>query len=99
MFLVELLILLLKLGAAVGSESLDVEVLMQTRAGPEEDLRDLPSVPVPTLVTDDEVHVLARNNTDGPVDVNVLYVGADWSISHWFSGRLHLHFCRMVSRR
>jgi hypothetical protein len=22
------------------------------------------------------------------VDVNVLYIGADWSISHWFSGRL-----------
>jgi hypothetical protein len=34
------------------------------------------------------VHVLAKNNTSGPVDVNVLYIGADWSISHWFSGRL-----------
>ena len=22
------------------------------------------------------------------MDVNVLYIGADWSISHWFSGRL-----------
>ena len=29
-----------------------------------------------------------RNNTDGPVDVNVLYIAADYSISHWFSGRL-----------
>lgn len=37
---------------------------------------------------EDEVHLLARNNTDGPVDVNVLYIGADWSISHWFAGRL-----------
>ncbi|HMS94507.1 MAG TPA: caspase family protein [Tabrizicola sp.] len=79
---------LLKLGAAVGSEGLDVEVAMRTRAGSDEDLRELPFVPVPTLVPDDEVHVLARNNTDGPVDVNVLYIGADWSISHWFSGRL-----------
>jgi hypothetical protein len=34
------------------------------------------------------VHVLARNNTDGPVDVNVLYIAADYGISHWFSGRL-----------
>ena len=25
---------------------------------------------------------------DQPVDVNVLYIGADYSISHWFSGRL-----------
>ncbi len=79
---------LLKLGAAVGSESLDVDVAIQTRNGPDEELRELPFLPVPTLVPDDEVHVLARNNTDGPVDVNVLYVSADWSISHWFSGRL-----------
>ena len=43
---------------------------------------------MPVLIPDDEVHVLAKNNGDGPVDVNVLYVGADWSISHWFSGRL-----------
>ncbi len=26
---------------------------------------------IPTLVPDDEVHVLAKNNSDGPVDVNV----------------------------
>lgn len=79
---------LLKLGAAVGSEGLDVEVAMQTRAGPDEDLRELPFLPVPTLVPDDEVHVLARNTGDTPIDVNVLYVSADYSISHWFSGRL-----------
>lgn len=79
---------LLKLGAAVGSESLDVDVAIETRNGPDGDLRELPFLPVPVLVPDDEVHVLARNNSDGPVDVNVLYVSADWSISHWFSGRL-----------
>jgi len=32
--------------------------------------------------------VLAENHMDIPVDVNVLYIGADWSITHWFSGRL-----------
>ena len=36
----------------------------------------------------DQVHILAQNNMDQPVDVNVLYIGADYSISHWFSGRL-----------
>jgi len=79
---------LLKLGAAVGAGDLDVDVEIQTRNKADKTLRPLPFVPVPTLIPDDEVHVLARNNTDGPVDVNVLYIGADWSISHWFSGRL-----------
>lgn len=79
---------LLKLGAAVGAGSLEVEVALQTRTPEDDTLRALPFAPVPTLVPDDEVHVLARNNTDGPVDVNVLYIGADYSISHWFSGRL-----------
>ena len=40
------------------------------------------------LIPDDEVHVLAKNHMDVPVDVNVLYIGADYSISHWFAGRL-----------
>ena len=79
---------LLKLGDAVGSEGLDVSVALQTRTPEDRTLRALPFAPVPTLLPDDEVHVLARNNTDGPVDVNVLYIAADYSISHWFSGRL-----------
>ncbi len=79
---------LLKLGAAVGRGDLDVEVELLTRTPEDRTLKPLPFTPVPTLLPEDEVHVLARNNTDGPVDVNVLYIGADWSISHWFSGRL-----------
>lgn len=79
---------LLKLGAAVGAGNLDVEVELLTRTPEDRTLRPLPFTPIPTLLPEDEVHVLARNNTDGPVDVNVLYIGADWSISHWFSGRL-----------
>lgn len=79
---------LLKLAGAVGSVTPDVEVELLTRTPEDRTLRPLPFAPVPTLLPDDEVHVLARNNGDGPVDVNVLYIGADWSISHWFSGRL-----------
>ncbi len=79
---------LLKLGAAVGAGNLDVEVEFLTRTPGERTLEPLPFTPVPTLLPEDKVHVLARNNTDGPVDVNVLYIGADWSISHWFAGRL-----------
>jgi hypothetical protein len=79
---------LLKLGAAVGAGDLDVKVELLTRSPEDRTLKPLPFTPVPTLIPEDEVHVLARNNTEGPVDVNVLYIGADWSISHWFSGRL-----------
>ncbi len=79
---------LMKLGDAVGTGDLDVEIEMQTRNAEEPKLRALPTTPVPTLLPDDEVHVLARNNMDIPVDVNVLYIGADYSITHWFSGRL-----------
>jgi hypothetical protein len=79
---------LMKLAGAVGASTPDVEVELLTRTPEDRRLRPLPFAPVPTLLPDDEVHVLAKNNGDGPVDVNVLYIGADWSISHWFSGRL-----------
>jgi hypothetical protein len=79
---------LMKLAGAVGASNPNVEVELLTRTPEDRTLRPLPFAPVPTLLPDDEVHVLAKNNGDGPVDVNVLYIGADWSISHWFSGRL-----------
>lgn len=79
---------LMKLAGAVGASNPDVAVELLTRTPEDRTLRPLPFAPVPTLLPDDEVHVLAKNNGDGPVDVNVLYIGADWSISHWFSGRL-----------
>jgi hypothetical protein len=76
-----------KLGAAVGPGSLDVEVKLLT--GPNKnDLTEVQPATVPRLVPNDQVHILAQNNMDQPVDVNVLYIGADYSISHWFSGRL-----------
>ncbi len=79
---------LLRLGDAVGQGSLDVEVEMLTRAGKGKPLVPLSRNDVPRLVPNDEVHVLARNNMDQPVDVNVLYVAANYEISHWFAGRL-----------
>lgn len=76
-----------KLGAAVGTGGLDVEVELLT--GPDKDsLTVVKAATVPQLVPDDQVHILARNNMDTPVDVNVLYIAADYAISHWFSGRL-----------
>ena len=78
---------LMKMAGAVGAEGLDVSVEMLT--GPDKNnLAPMPASGVPRLIPEDQVHVLAQNHMDIPVDVNVLYIGADWSISHWFSGRL-----------
>ena len=79
---------LLKLGAGVGAGDLDVTVEMQTRNKQDRTLRALPQTGVPRLIPQDEVHVLAQNNMDIPVDINVLYVAANFEISHWYSGRL-----------
>lgn len=79
---------LLKLGAGVGNGDLDVDVAMQTRTPEDRILRPLSSDAVPRLVPEDEVHVLATNHMDIPVDINVLYIGADYSISHWAAERM-----------
>ena len=79
---------LLKLGGAYDGGDVDVEVQLQTRSPARPRLRALETLPVPRLVPDDEVHVLARNREAVPVDLNVLYVGTDYSITHMFAGRL-----------
>jgi hypothetical protein len=79
---------LLKLGGAFHEGALDIEVDLETRSPNQPRLVALESVPVPTLVPDDEVHVVVRNLESFPMDLNVLYVGSDYSISHIFADRL-----------
>lgn len=76
-----------KLGAAVGSGSLNVDVELLTGKD-KHSLKVARPAEVPHLVPEDQVHILARNNMDQPIDINVLYIAADFGISHWFSGRL-----------
>jgi hypothetical protein len=79
---------LLRIGEGFGGTGLDIDVTLQTRNKQDRTLRPLDAVSVPRLVPGDEVHVLARNNTEMPIDINVLYVGSDYSISHFFAGRM-----------
>lgn len=79
---------LLRIGAGMGVPGLDVAVSLRTRNASDQALRTLDAAAVPRLVPGDEVHVRAKNNSDGPVDINVLYVGSDYAISHFFAGRL-----------
>ncbi|MES2434963.1 MAG: caspase family protein [Pseudomonadota bacterium] len=76
-----------KLGATVGSGDLNVDIELLTGKD-KASLKVAKAAEVPRLVPDDQVHILARNNMDQPVDINVIYISADYAISHWFSGRL-----------
>lgn len=79
---------LLKIGAGFGISDLDVTVSLRTKNKRNKKLRDLDTLKVPRLIPGDEVHILAQNNMDFPVDINVLYVGSDYSIAHFFAGRM-----------
>lgn len=81
---------LLRVGAGTGGAGggLDVEVKLLTRTAEDPVLRPLDDSTVPRLVPGDQVHLEATNRMDIPVDLNVLYVGADWSISHMKAVRL-----------
>lgn len=52
-------------------------------------LEPLQPATVPRVHPDDQVHIEARNASSKPVDINVLYVGSDYSISHMYAERLH----------
>src|SRR5690606_4053254 len=78
-----------RLSAASGSRTDEVSVgfiVLRSETGAEEPLR--PGT-VPIVHPDDQVHIAARNASAKPVDVNVLYVGSDYSISHMYAERLH----------
>jgi hypothetical protein len=79
---------LLKLGDAVGLGTPGVVASLMTRSPDAPTLRPLDALAVPRLVPGDEVHLVAENTTDAPVDLNVLYIGSDWSISHMWKGRM-----------
>lgn len=85
---------LLKIGA-VGAGGLNVSARLRTaRFDPDRDEviasthTLLDDANVPRLVPNDVVGLRLENSTDGPVDYNVLYVGADYSISFMGNDRM-----------
>jgi hypothetical protein len=44
---------------------------------------------VPVVHPDDQIHLEARNGSSRPIDINVLYIGSDYSIGHMYAERLH----------
>lgn len=70
----------MRLGAAVGG-TLDAEVELMTRRPDDATMRGLPAAGAARLVPDDQIHLVATNATQGPVDVNILYVSSQWGIT------------------
>ncbi len=79
---------LLKLGATFAATPLDVEVGLQMKSADQPQLASLDSASVPVLVPGDQVQLRLQNRMDVPVDMNVLYVGSDYSITHMYAGRV-----------
>ncbi len=79
---------LLRMGEQYSGTDLNIDLSLRTRTPVQRQLRDMDLTAVPVLVPDDQVHVLARNNEAFPVDANVLHIGSNYEINHFFRGRL-----------
>lgn len=79
---------LLRMGGHYDNVELNVELQLLTKTRKQRELRALDLSAVPVMLPDDQMHVLARNNEDFPIDANVLHIGSDYSITHFYQGRL-----------
>ncbi|EFL89320.1 caspase family protein [Ahrensia sp. R2A130] len=79
---------LLKLGDVTAPGELDLVVKLKTRKGKGQPFSNLDPAAVAALVPGDEVHFEAQNASTSPLDLNVLYVGSDYSISFMWNGRI-----------
>ena len=77
-----------RLAAASDYKPEDVDVQFQVKRRDKDGLEPLQASAVPRVSPGDEVHVLAKNSSDQLVDINVLYVGSDYSITHIVAERL-----------
>lgn len=77
-----------RLAAASDYRPDEVSVEFQIKRKDSDALEPLQASTVPRVSPGDQVHVLARNESDAYVDINVLYVGSDYSITHIVAERL-----------
>jgi hypothetical protein len=55
----------------------------------EEQLTAVDPSQVPNVRPGDEIHITAHNPGKEPVDINVLFIGSDYSIAHMYKERIH----------
>lgn len=79
---------LARLGSAMGGGISRVNVEFQIRRVKPDTMEPLRAAEVPTVNPLDEVHITAKNDSQDNVDINVLYIGSDYSISRIDAQRL-----------
>lgn len=77
-----------RLSAASEFRPNEVEVGFNVKRAEKDEAEPLRAGTVPVVHPDDEVHIAAKNASARPVDINVLYIGSDYSISHMYAERL-----------
>lgn len=79
---------LARLSVASGDRLKDVGVTFQVKREGKDDLEPLDGASVPYVNPGDQVHIIAENKSSKRVDINVLYIGSDYSISFMRKERL-----------
>jgi hypothetical protein len=77
-----------RLAVAAGEQPEGVSVSFRIKRAASGAMQPLVAASVPSVTPGDEVHIVAENNSRGLVDINVLYVGSDYSITHMDAQRL-----------
>lgn len=77
-----------RLAAASDYRPEEVDVAFQIKRDGSDTLEPLEAASVPRVSPGDQVHVKAVNGSANLVDLNVLYVGSDYSITHIVAERL-----------
>ena len=78
---------LARLSVVSGESPKDVSVRFEIKRS-SGGMEPLVEASVPTVTPGDQVHIVAENNSRGLVDINVLYLGSDYSITHMDAQRL-----------
>ncbi len=77
-----------RLSVASGEQPKEVSVRFEIKRSASGAMEPLVEASVPTVTPGDQVHIVAENNSDKPVDINVLYLGSDYSVTHMDAQRL-----------
>ncbi len=80
---------LARLGGASNFRPEEFELKFRIRNPDKDVFTDLLAGTMPRVHPLDEVHLYAKNSSGRPIDINVLYIGSDYSISHMHAERLH----------
>jgi hypothetical protein len=77
-----------RLAAASDYQPDQVSVRFMIKRDGKDELEPLEAASVPVVSPDDQVHIVAENKSPKLVDINILYVGSDYSITHITKQRL-----------